>query len=124
MANRILCVFVIILSVFSFNFSCFAAQENLDNLKAQLNDLRLEMAKVTNDYKQGLAQVQKECQDNINIIKKEFHEKRADYIADEESREKELQAAYNKKIQPMKQEEKRITNMIEPLEPSNFAKKR
>lgn len=119
MAKRLICaVFVFLL--FSINLRV-CAEDDITALKTKLKNVRNQMDKVTGSYKEDLANVKKNSADKLNVLKNEFHKTRAEYIAERKSREDNLLNAYNKKIEPLKQQEKEFINRIEPIESNNFA---
>lgn len=80
------------------------------------------MAETTNEYKDDLAKVKKECAGKISTLKKDFHKTRDQYLKDRKAQEEKLLNTYNQKINPIKSQEQALINQIEPLESNNFAK--
>ena len=124
MVKRISCFVLPFLFLFCLGLPSLKAEEDILDHKNKLKDVRWQIQETTGTYKQDLAKTKKESAAKLVALKKEFHKTRAQYIALRKAKEAELKGAYGKKIEPMKEQESELLNLIEPRETDNFAKRR
>ena len=124
MIKKISCLLLILFVISCFHSSLVSAQQGLNQLKSELNELRWKMKDATNEYKDEVAGVKQKSAEKLVALKKEFHKTRAQYINERKNQETELLGAYNAKMKPMTREEKHLLNQIEPRDSNNFARNR
>lgn len=124
MIGKCACSLLVIVFAFCHTFSSLSAQEDVGNLKKKFKDVRQEMVKAANIYKQELAKIKKGNAKKLYALKKEFHKTRAQYMAEGKSKEGQLLKDYNEKMDPLKAREEELQNMIEPKQTTNFVKRK
>lgn len=108
--------------IIGFGANLSVADQQLESLKKQLDDLRWEIQEAESAYKNNLAQAKQECNDKINASKKKFHAERNQYITERKEKEKAIKTAHKKKLDPMLRQERKLIKQIEPKETDNFAR--
>ena len=120
---------IVYVVVAAFLLSCVmplavSAQGPKEDLMKKLNDTRRQKADIARTYKTELDKVNKEADDKVEAIKKDFHEKRDKVLNEKAARQKELADTYKPQIKNLEKEEKALLEKIGPGEGSNFAKKK
>lgn len=113
--------FFIMLSLFSCAVS---AEESKEKLKEELTNLRNKKAEMTLEYKNGLREAQKECDDKLTDIKSRFRISRQECLDARYEKSENLRKNYENKLKPMLKEEDRLVELIGRDAREDFARTR
>jgi len=122
MLKKSISLMLLFFLVICLNFPSASAQETVASLKSELKSIRQQIKQVTNSYKTELAKINQVSAKKIDVLKKEFHKTRGEYLEEKKNKADKLLEGYKENMKPLKKREKQLRNKIEPLEPNNFAR--
>ena len=124
MSNRLISAAVIVLfAVCCVVLNCSAQQEK-EELKTRLRDLRQKKTEATNEYNNGLEKINKESDDKIAKLKRDFRIAREECLENKHKKSDELRKDFEGKLKPILKEENGLVEQIGRDAREDFAKVR
>lgn len=123
MAKNIIVTLFICLAL-SFVSFCAAAQDDMKEAKEGLARLNIQKAEMTKEYKRNLQEVDKQAEEKMAKIKKDYRIAHDECLAERHSKSEALRKEYESKLRPIIKEEEKLVEQIGREAKEDFARAR
>lgn len=98
--------------IFCFNSFSAQAEQEKEDLKARLSDLRNKKFEMTDEYKKNLHDVERESEKRMSEIKTDFRKAREACLSDKHEKSEQLRKDFESRLKPMLKEEEGLVELI------------